>query len=227
MTRAFRSIGIAMVTALVVAGCSTMASAPAPQQQLVDAADASLSNFMRDPNMSWFQQNLGTAKGVLFAPEVLKAGFIFGGSCGRALLVARDPKSGQWVGPAFYGLATASVGFQAGVLVSESVTLVMTDKGMNSLLSTSFKIGGDASVAAGPIGAGAQSTVIADLVTFSRSKGLYGGLNLDGTLVNTADDWNQAYYGRPVLAPDILVRATVHATGSEKLLADIAAASRK
>src|SRR5215831_4223727 len=226
MIHAFRSTCIAIATALVAIACAPMAAAPAPQQDLVDSADTSLSNFMRDPNMSWLQQNIGNAKGVLFAPEIVKAGFIFGGSGGRAVLVAKDPKSGKWLGPAFYGLATASVGFQAGVLVSEAVTLVMTDKGMNSLLAPSFKIGGDASVAAGPIGAGAQSNIVADLITFSRSKGLYGGLNLDGTLVNTADDWNQAYYGKPVLATDILVRGTVHATGAEKFLADLAAAGR-
>ena len=222
-----RSTSAAIVIAVLALVVAPLASAQAEQQQLVDAADASLSNFMRDPNMSWFQQNIGSAKGVLFAPEVLKAGFIFGGSGGRALLVAKDPRSGKWVGPAFYGLATASVGFQAGVSVSETVTLVMTDKGMNSLLSPSFKIGGDASVAAGPVGAGAKSDIVSDLVTFSRSKGLYGGLNLDGTLVNTADDWNEAYYGRRVLATDILVRMSIRAAGADKLLADVAAAAGK
>ena len=227
MIRAFRSLRIALAAALLAIAFAPVAFAQSDQQKLVDAADASLSNFMRDPNMSWFQQNIGSAKGVLFAPEVLKAGFIFGGSGGRALLVAKDPKSGKWVGPAFYGLATASVGFQAGISVSETVTLVMSDKGMNSLLAPSFKIGGDASVAAGPVGAGAKSDVVADLVTFSRSKGLYGGLNLDGTLVNTADDWNQAYYGQNVLATDILVRMSIRATGADKLLADVAAAASK
>ena len=73
-------------------------------------------------------------------------------------MVARDPKSGKWVGPAFYTMATASVGFQAGLSVSEGITLVMTDKGFNSLLATSFKMGGDASVAAGPVGAAQRAT---------------------------------------------------------------------
>ena len=215
------------MAALLAIAFAPIAFAQSDQQKLVDAADSSLSNFLRDPNMAWFQQNIGRAKGVLFAPEVLKAGFVFGGSGGRALLVAKDPKSGKWVGPAFYGLATASVGFQAGISVSETVTLVMTDKGMNSLLAPSFKIGGDVSVAAGPVGAGAKSDIVTDLITFSRSKGLYGGLNLDGTLVNTADDWNQAYYGQSVLATDILVRMSIHATGADKLLADVTAAASK
>ncbi|HXX84441.1 MAG TPA: lipid-binding SYLF domain-containing protein [Casimicrobiaceae bacterium] len=205
-----------------------MASAQSEQQQLINAADASLSNFMRDPEMGWFQQNVGRAKGVLIAPQLVKAGFIFGGSGGRAVLLAKDSKSGQWVGPAFYALATASVGFQAGVSVSESITLVMTDRGMDSLLSPSFKIGGDASIAAGPVGAGAKSDIVADLIAFSRAKGIYGGINLDGTFVNTSDDWNESYYGMRVSSTDILIRMSVRAAGADKLVADITkAAGRK
>ena len=191
---------------------------------IVHYHEISLKRGNRPLFLRQLQQNIGRAKGVLIAPEVLKAGFIFGGSGGRAVVVAKEPKSGRWAGPAFYALATASVGFQAGIAVSESITLVMTDTGMNSLLAPSFKIGGDASVAAGPIGAGAKSDILADLITFSRAKGIYGGLNLDGTLVNTADDWNEAYYGKRVLSTDILVRVSVHEKGADKLIADIAAA---
>ncbi|MEP7328916.1 MAG: lipid-binding SYLF domain-containing protein, partial [Betaproteobacteria bacterium] len=122
---------------------------------------------------------------------------------------------------------TASIGFQAGVAASEMITLVMTDKGMNSLLSNSFKFGADASVAAGPVGAGAKSDVVADLIAFSRSKGIYGGLNLDGTVVSTNDDWNTAFFGKKVLPPDILVRANVSNKGADKLIAAVAKAAVK
>ena len=202
------------------------ALAQSEQQTLVDRADKALSNFLRDPDMTWLQQNIGRAKAVMIAPEVVKAGFIFGGSGGRAVTVARDAKTGKWTGPAFYTLATASVGFQAGVSVSENVTLVMTEKGMNSMLAANFKIGGDASVAAGPVGAGAKSDVTADLIAFSRAKGVYGGVNLDGTLVNLSDDWNRAYYGKPVQPVDILVRGAVHNKGADKLLGDVARAAK-
>jgi len=214
--------------ALVVAmalGFAASASAQGDQQVLVNQADTTLSNFMRDPEMKWLQQNIGRAKAVLIAPEIVKAGFIIGGSGGRALLVARA--GGKWVGPAFYTLATASVGFQAGVAASEMVTLVMTDKGMNSLLSSSFKFGADASVAAGPVGAGAKSDVTADLIAFSRSKGVYGGLNLDGTLVSSNDDWNKAYYGKPALPPDILVKGSASNKNADKLLSDVAKVAGK
>ena len=141
-------------------------------------------------------------------------------------MVARDPKSGRWVGPAFYTLAVASVGIQAGVAVSEIVTLVMTDKGLNKLLSDSFSLGGDVGIAAGPIGAGARSDFVVDFLSFSRSQGVYVGVNLDGSVVSTADDWNRLYYGRPVHAPDILVRMDVHNRQASELLNLVAMAAK-
>ena len=213
---------------LVFVGVSTAALAQSEQQKLVDRADKTLSNFLRDPDMTWLQQNIGRAKAVMVAPEVVKAGFIFGGSGGRAVTLARDEKTGKWAGPAFYTLATASVGFQAGVSVSEVVTLVMTEKGLNSLLAPSVKLGGDASVAAGPIGAGAKSDVVADFVSFSRAKGLYGGLNLDGTVIAISNEWNEAYYNKKgILPPDILVRMTARNKGGDKLVTDITRAAGK
>jgi SH3 domain-containing YSC84-like protein 1 len=216
-----------LVAALFVA-TSASALAQSEQQKLVNEADTTFSNFIRDPDMTWLQQNLSRAKGVMIAPQIVKAGFIFGGSGGRAVLLARDAQTGKWVGPAFYTMATASVGFQAGVSVSEAVTLVMTEKGLNSLLATSVKLGGDASVAAGPVGAGAKSDVVADFVTFSRAKGVYGGLNLDGTVINITNDWNELYYQKKgLLPPDIVVRAAAKNKGADKIIADVTSASKK
>ena len=187
-------------------------------QKLVADAQTTLSNFMRDPDQTWIHDNIGRAKALLIVPQIVKAGFIFGGSGGQGVLVARNGNT--WVGPAFYDLATASVGFQAGVEVSEAIIVVMTDKGLNSLLATTFKVGGDASIAAGPVGAGAKSTVTADLVSFTRSKGLYGGLNLDGTVVHANTDFNGQFYGAKgkVLPPDILIRKTYKSAKSTPLL---------
>ena len=146
------------------------------------------------------------------------------------MLLAREtgsPVAVPWTGPAFYDLATASVGFQAGVEVSEVVILVMTDKGLNSLLSSSFKVGADASIAAGPVGVGAKSTVTADLISFSRAKGVYGGLNLDGTVVHVNGKWNDAYYGGTnLLPPDILIRRSARSPKSTALLTAVSNAAR-
>src|SRR4029450_4530902 len=105
-----RLCGAAMIAATAI-GFSANANAQGDQQVLVDQATTTLNNFMRDPGMKWLQQNIGRAKAVLIAPEIVKAGFIIGGSGGRAVLVAKN--GGKWVGPAFYNLATVSIGFQA------------------------------------------------------------------------------------------------------------------
>jgi lipid-binding SYLF domain-containing protein len=225
-----RRVVVLVAIAAAVGACTTTPSGNAPAtsaeaDKLVADAQTTLSNFLRDPDQTWIQDNLGRAKALLIAPQIVRAGFIFGGSGGRAVLVARDGRT--WAGPAFYDLATASVGFQAGVDVSEAVIVVMTDKGLNSLLSSTFKVGGDASIAAGPVGAGAKSTVNADLISFTRAKGVYGGLNLDGTVVHTNDAWNAAYYGRSsVLPPDILIRRSVQSGRSSALLAEVTRATR-
>jgi SH3 domain-containing YSC84-like protein 1 len=206
---------------------SLPAHAQSEQQQLVNSAEKTLSNFLRDPQMTWLQTHIGRAYGVLIAPQVVKAGFIFGGSGGRGVLIGRDSLSGKWKGPVFYTLATASVGFQAGIAASENITLVMTEKGLNTLLAPSVKLGGDASVAAGPVGAGAASDVTTDFVAFARSKGVYGGVNLDGTVITANGDWNNAYYGKTVLPPDILVRGAATNKGANRLVAEVAKASGK
>ena len=227
LKKLFRCTGITLLVAASSALFVPAAQAQSEQQQLVNEAEKTLSNFLRDPQMTWLQKNIGRARGVLIAPEVLKAGFIIGGSGGRGVLLGRDSASGKWRGPVFYTLATASVGFQAGVAASENVTLVMTEKGLNTLLATSVKLGGDASVAAGPVGAGAASDITTDFVAFARSKGVYGGVNLDGTVITANGDWNNAYYGKSVLAPDVLVRGSVQNKQADKLLAQVTAAAAK
>ena len=228
MQRILKRISSIALLAIASTGLiATSAQAQSDQQKLVVEAEKTLSNFLRDPDMKWLQSNIGRAKAVLIAPQIAKAGFIIGGSGGHGVLLAHDAKSGKWAGPAFYTLATASIGFQAGVSVSEAVTLVMTEKGLNSLLASSAKLGADASVAAGPVGAGAKSDVVADLVTFSRAKGVYGGLNLDGTVVAVANDWNKAYFGKDVLPPDILIRMSVTNKQADPLLAAVTKATMK
>jgi lipid-binding SYLF domain-containing protein len=224
-----RSITHLMRAAALLATAFCLAAPALAQgepQKLVADAQTTLDHFLRDPDQTWIHRNIGRAKALLIAPQIVKAGFIFGGSGGRAVLVAFDGRN--WVGLAFYDLATASVGFQAGLEVSEAIIVVMTDRGLNSLMASTFKIGGDASVAAGPVGAGAKSTVTADLVSFTRSKGVYGGLNLDGTVVHANNDWNSAYYNaKGVLPPDIVIRKTYKNAKAAPLLTAVARATAK
>lgn len=137
-----------IATSLV--GCGTTPDTRAGTEQTLDTVHMTLSNFQRDPEMTWFRDHLKDAKAVIISPSVTRAGFVFGGSGGEAVVLSRDGGSGRWVGPAFYNMGAGSVGFQIGVDVSEVIMLVMTDKAVNALLSPSFKLGGDVSVAAGP-----------------------------------------------------------------------------
>jgi lipid-binding SYLF domain-containing protein len=120
--------------------------------------------------------------------------------------------TGVWSEPAFYTMGTGSFGFQFGVQASEIVLLAMSQRGVESMLSNTFKLGADVSVAAGPVGAGiegATAVLSADMVTFARAKGLFGGISLEGAVIATRDEWNRKYYGRDVRPTDILVKRTV------------------
>ncbi len=196
------AFGIALLV-----GCATPETRSDTTQQ-VRTAEATLANFRNDPEMRWFRDNLKNARAVVISPRVTRAGFVFGGSGGEALVLARN-QSGSWAGPAFYKMGAGSVGFQIGVEVSEVVVLVMSEKALDALLSRSFRLGGDASIAAGPVGIGAASNVTADMVSFARSKGAYAGLSLDGAVISPDAGANSAFYGKPASPVDILVRGNV------------------
>lgn len=207
-------------TTLIFPGCAQTPTRDEVKSS-VDRAHTTLTNFLRDPDMTWLHRHLKEAKGVLISPRIIQAGFIIGGAGGPAIALARGRERG-WNGPAFYRIAAGSIGLQAGAEQSEMVALVMTDKGMRSLLSTSFKLGADVSLAAGPvgagIGAGTGAPVTADIVTFVRTKGLYGGLNLSGTVISVDDKRNRAYYGQDLNPLDILVEGRVKSPDAAPLV---------
>jgi len=226
-----RSLGF--VVSVFVAGTLFLNAAPAGAEEdlkpqiLVDQARVTLNNFVKQADMEWFQSHLKNSKGVFIVPQLLKAGFIFGGSGGRGVVLIRDAKTGQWSQPAFYSMGSVSFGLQIGAESSEVVIQIRTQRGLESLYGTSFKLGGDTSVALGPVGAGAAGKgVTADLVSFSRAQGAYAGLSLDGSVVKVNDDFNKDYYGKAVRPTDILVKKDVSNSGSAKLREALANAEK-
>ncbi len=192
--------------------------------QAVEKARFTLDSFMNDSNMGAFRDLLKDARGVLIFPQMLKGAFIVGAQGGNGVFLVRDEKTGNWTGPAFYTLGGGSFGLQIGGEASEIILLAMTDRGVNSLLANSFKLGADAGVAAGPVGVGvsaATANLSADILSFSRSKGLYGGISLEGAVVAVRGDWNDAYYGKDVSPADILVRRDVTNPHSATLISDL------
>jgi len=223
----FSKIVLAALAGFLLLGLSfqTTAAEPAEQQALVDKARLTFESYMRDENMSWLRDNLDQAKGLLIAPSVLKGGFIVGGSGGRGVLVVKDAKTGKWTQPGFYTLGSVTFGLQIGGEAAEVIMMVRSQKGIDKLLTTSFKLGGDTSVAVGPVGAGAKTSITADILSFARSKGAYAGANFEGAVIKTRDEWNQAYYGKPVRPTDIFVKHAVNNPGSADLRAAVAQAA--
>jgi lipid-binding SYLF domain-containing protein len=214
-------VAMAVLALLLTGTAPVKAEDKADAQSIVDKAKITLDTFMRDKNYTWLHENLKNAKGILIYPQVLKAGFILGGSGGTGVFLARDPKSGDWSQPAFYTVGAASLGFQIGGEAAETVILAMTQKAVDSLYTTSVKLGGDTSVAAGPYGAGAKANVTADFIAYSISKGAYAGLNLEGSVVGVRDSLNKAYYGKDVTPVQIIVEKKASNKGSAQLRADL------
>ncbi len=187
------------------------------QQALIDRATITFKSFVADPNMTWFRNHLSSAKGLLIIPQLLKGAFIFGAEGGTGVLIARDQYTGKWSQPAFYTVGSVSFGLQAGAQSSQIILMIMTDSGLDALLSTSIKLGADVSIAAGPYGAGAKAETV-DILAFSKTKGIFGGISIEGAIITPKDSWNIAYYRKNVRPVDIIIRRIVSNPYSEKLI---------
>ncbi len=221
------AIGLVAVALLVMGVWPSAAGEVKKPEQLVEKARFTLANFVADPNMDAFRDLIKKAKSVFIMPQLLKGAFIFGGSGGSGVFLARDERTGTWSEPAFYTLGGVSFGFQAGGQASEVVLLFMSERGVSAMLGSSFKLGADASVALGPVGAGVGGESVAlsaDIIAFSRAKGLYGGVSLEGSVVAVREEWNRAYYGKSVSPTDILVHRAVRNSKSARLIQAVAQA---
>jgi lipid-binding SYLF domain-containing protein len=217
----------AVIISCMVFGCFIPAATaePAEQQLLVDKARVTFDTFMKDENQAWLRENLNQAKGLIIIPSLLKAGFFVGGSGGSGVLIVKDEKTGQWSQPAFYTIGAGSLGIQFGAEAAEIIMMVRTQKAVDALFTSSFKLGGDTSIAVGPVGAGVKSNIVADILSFSRTKGAFAGISLEGSVISTKDKWNAAYYGKAVSPADIIVKRSVSNPGAKNLLTSVAKAA--
>lgn len=217
-----RAVVLGMGAAALAAPGRAFARDAEDIQLLVDNATSAAQRFVGGIDVVWVKQNIGSVKGALIVPSLIKGGFIFGGSGGSGTLLGRDPVTGSWSYPSFHSMGSGTFGLQIGVEVSEIVLLLMTQGGLDAMLSTKFTLGGDISVAAGPVGVGAKAAT-ADILAFSRTKGLYGGLNLEGAVISTRRKWNETYYGKGVSVSDIVIRRDATNPGAENLRAAVTA----
>lgn len=213
-----RLMGFLIAGALVI-GLAAQPAFAAPKREkaekLVGKAADTVTYFANDTAFEPLWGLADDAKAVVVIPRSLRGGFIIGASGGNALMVARN-EDGSWSEPVFMTIGSLSFGFQAGVEGSETILAVMTQRGVEHLLSTSVKLGADLTLAAGPIGAGAKAQT-ADILAFSRSRGLYGGVSLEGAILKARHSWNREYYGEKVRPLDVIYRDQVSRPNSAEL----------
>ena len=194
---------IAVIATLMLA--SSAAVAGAPEENRARDAVGVLDKIMRIPEQSVPQSMLDNAHAIAVIPGVVKAGFVVGGRFGRGLISVRSP-DGTWSNPSFITITGGSFGFQAGVQSTDVVLIFSTARGVDSIVNGKFTLGADASVAAGPGGRNASAStdehLKAEIFSYSRARGLFAGVALDGSALQIDDRSNAAIYG-----PDATPRA--------------------
>lgn len=189
-------------------------------QELVDQSLTVLKRFASREEFDSFFTLAQDAKGIFLLPQMLKGGFVVGGSGGSGVLLAKQKNGTDWSYPAFYTMGAVSVGLQIGAESSQVMLLVMTEKGMDKMLSNSFKLGADVTVAVGPVGGGAKAAT-ADILSFSIAKGAYTGASVEGAIIKSRDKWNETYYGKKVSPADIFVRSSATNPAADELRNEI------
>src|SRR2546425_331498 len=217
------------VTLLVVCLCSLSLAADesAKESKAADRAQAAadvLNEIQGAPDKGIPGEVLGSAQCVAVVPSMLKGGFIVGAKYGRGLASCRTPSG--WSAPAFFTVTGGSVGFQIGGQAVDLVMLVMNDDGMKHLLSSKFALGADASVAAGPVGRHAEGNtdwkMRAQVLTYSRARGVFAGVSLNGAVVKQDKDSTREFYGRMVPFRTSLTGTIAPPAGSTPFLTTLA-----
>jgi lipid-binding SYLF domain-containing protein len=221
-----KMIAIATLAAVSVAFLMPGAAKASDQQNLVEEARITMDHLKTDPSFGTAKQLLRKARAVLIVPNLVKAGFFFGGEGGDGVLLARSGH-GTWTDPAFYTLASASFGLQIGIQSAEVIMIIESDRALKALEADQFKFGAQAGIAVVTLGASAQaasSTALdsADIIVWSSASGAYAGLTLEGSLVKPRDSYNEAYYGRPIAVREILNMNEGHNAGANGLRAALA-----
>ena len=208
----------------IASGCTMGGPGSGAQQDVVDRSTLALQEILNSTQSRDVVDSLRSARAVMICPQVFKAGFVIGGSGGNCVLMARAA-AGSWSDPAFYTIGSGSFGAQAGIQDAEVMIMIMTDRALDAVMQNHFKIGGDASLAFATVGAGvggATTTAFrADIVTFSRTRGLYAGVSIEGSVLSPDTDSNVAYYGQPFNAPQIVVRMMANNAGANPLRATL------
>jgi len=200
---------------------SPLASAQTVEDATVNAATTTLNEIMAIPAKQIPASLLAKARGIAIVPGVVKGGFVVGVRHGRGVLMTRND-DGTWKGPAFISLTGGSVGWQVGVQSTDVILVFRTRKSIDGLLRGKFTIGADAAVAAGPLGrkaaAATDASLTAEILSYSRSRGLFAGVSLKGSTLRQDNSANEELYNSSVTAREIVMDGKVSTPASAKEL---------
>lgn len=210
-----------LLSMLLLCATALPAFAMSEAEEVVDKSRTAAESMFSDPNFPLLLDLTTKAKAVLIVPNMVRAGLIFGGRGGNAVLIARDGDGG-WTAPAFYTLGGVSWGLQIGIQSSQLIIVIMTDKGLKAVMDRKVSLGADANVALGELGAGAQAStgldLKADMYAFARSSGAFAGVALDGTVIAPRQSFNDEFYGSGTSPQAILVERTASSPRAQGLI---------
>lgn len=208
---------------VMVALCGLPAYAQKDENNRIENAGEVMAEILNIPE-DIPQDLLDKAECVIVLPSVMKAAFIIGGSYGRGVMTCRSGPdfNGRWSAPAMMALEAGSVGFQIGGQATDFVLLVMNKRGAGSILTSKVKLGGDVAAAAGPKGRDATAstdvTMRAEILSYSRSRGLFAGISLEGSTLRPDNDGNERLYGKGTTGKAIVIDSKIGPPASAKLL---------
>jgi lipid-binding SYLF domain-containing protein len=209
--------GLVLLLPVLATGCNQGTGA---EQSLVDRATLTVQEMMTQKVSEDPRTMLERSKGALICPRIFKAGFFVGGEGGNCVLLARAG-NGTWSYPAFYSIGSGSFGLQFGIEDNQLLLLIMTQKGLNATLDSQFKFGANAGIAVATYGAGVQGStttaVGADIIAFAASRGLFGGIALEGSVLSSKSESNAAYYGQALDGRSIVMQMRGSNPGAEPL----------
>ena len=200
------------------------ARAESEAESLVTEARLTVDRLMADKDFFELPKFIKNARGIYIIPQLVKGGFILGAEGGTGVFLARGT-DGSWSAPAFYTLGAGSIGLQIGGEVKETVFVIMSDKAVDAMISSEFKLGADASVTVGPLGRGVEASrstdFSSDIYAFSKSVGLFGGVDLEGAKIFTRTSLNEDYYAAGATPKSIVIDrkySNIHADSLRQLL---------
>ena len=202
-----------IILVLFISGAAWAEEGGSKQRKILRTSQMILEEIQKSPDQKIPMNLISKAKAIIVFPTMLKAGFFVGARYGKGIVSVRASDTGEWGAPAFLYTTGGSFGFQFGAQAVDLILLVMSQRGLEGLLNEQFTLGGDAAISAGPVGRHAEAAadifMQGEIYSYSRSKGLFGGVSLKGTIITADSDANLAYYGHPYTSEEILLTKQV------------------